>query len=202
MMYRSKKLVIGIQGGKGSFNEQAVNEYISKYVPKEIYHEIVYLYTTANVFNALKENTIDLGQFAMHNSVGGIVHESLYAIADNTFEIVEEFEIKISHHMMVHKDIEPIKVRTYMTHPQVIKQCKRNIKRFCSSLNITTGEGDLIDHAKVAEAISIGEINSSIGVIGPAVLADIYDLRIIRSDLQDSDENYTSFLMVRNKVIT
>lgn len=201
-MYKSKEIVIGIQGGKGSFNEQAVNDYITHYGSSEIDYQVIYLYTTEKVFKALNDGEIDMGQFAMHNSVGGIVHESLYAIANNIFEIVKDFDIKISHHMMIRRDVTPDKVKIFMTHPQVIKQCKGNLKRYCSGLKIISGDGDLIDHSKVAEALADGEIEPTIGVIGPSVLADLYDLHIIRKDLQDSDQNFTNFLVVKKKVVT
>ena len=59
------------------------------------------------------------------------------------------------------------------------------------------GEGDLIDHAKVAELIASGELAPNIATMGSSVLANIYGLRVIEDNLQDLGENYTSFLWVQ-----
>jgi hypothetical protein len=85
----------GIQGGKGSFNEEALMDHLSRH-RKENY-TIKYLYTTENVMRALQRGEIDFGQFAIHNSVGGIVDESIQAIARYKFMIIEQYAIVISH---------------------------------------------------------------------------------------------------------
>ncbi|HEX8355667.1 MAG TPA: hypothetical protein VF611_22360, partial [Pyrinomonadaceae bacterium] len=65
----TKRLTIGIQGGVGSFNEQALGTYLERRggAPGEV--EIRYLYTTDNVLSELKSRTIDRGQFAVENSL-------------------------------------------------------------------------------------------------------------------------------------
>jgi prephenate dehydratase len=39
--------------------------------------EIHYLYTTKAVLEALQQGSIDYGQFALYNSIGGLVEETL-----------------------------------------------------------------------------------------------------------------------------
>ena len=64
-------------------------------------------------------------------------------------------------------------------------------------LRQTSGEGDLIDHAKVAELLAQAETSRpSIATMGSSVLADIHGLRVIEDNLQDLGENFTSFLWV------
>ena len=45
----------------------------------------------------MHEGDIDQGLFATHNSIGGIVMESVEAMAQYKFSIIEEFAIIISH---------------------------------------------------------------------------------------------------------
>ena len=190
----SDRLVVGIQGGKGSFNEEAARYYLSRQGIAEF--EIVYLHTTKNVLKALHEGSVDRGQFAMHNSIGGIVHESVEAMAEFNFKIVEEFSIKISHTLMIGKDAEFSAVDTIMTHPQVLRQCAKNLQEKYSRLKTTSGEGELIDHAKVAELLGRKELPKNVATMGSKVLAEINDLRIIEENLQDLAQNFTSFLWV------
>jgi len=65
------------------------------------------------------KETLTRDNFAIHNSIGGIVKESIYAMAKYKFAIVEEFAIQIAHALMIRKDAALKDVRTIMTHPQV-----------------------------------------------------------------------------------
>lgn len=189
-----EKLVVGIQGGAGSFNEEAARYYLSR--TPDVPFELVYLHTTENVLRALYEGEVDRGQFAIHNSIGGIVGESVEAMARYQFSIVEEYAIKISHTLMIKAGADFNKVDTIMTHPQVLKQCKSNLAHKYERLKQTSGEGDLVDHAKVAELLAKDELPSNVATMGSKVLAKIHGLQIIEENLQDLQENYTSFLWV------
>ena len=186
------RVVVGIQGGRGSFNEDAARYYMSR--TPEVPLEIVYLHTTERVLRALHEGEIDRWASAIHNSVGGMVGELVAAMARYRFAIVEEFAIKISHALhdcSRRRDFS--KVDTVMAHPQVLRQCRTNLEKKYSNLRQTSGEGDLIDQAKVAELLGSGELSDTIATMGSRTLADIYGLRVVEDNLQDLDENFTSF---------
>ncbi len=187
-------ITFGIQGGKGSFNEEAIQYYLKKEGIKK--YAIRYLYTSENVLRALHKGDIDRGLFAIHNSVGGIVGESIQAMANYKFKIVEEFAIKISHALMIRKDAKLSDITTIMTHPQVLAQCKSTLAKKYPDLKQTSGEKELIDHAVVAKHLSEGKLPNYIATMGSKVLADIYNLQVIEDNLQDAKENYTSFLQV------
>jgi len=190
----SEHITIGIQGGKGSFNEEAVQYYLQRNNISA--YKIEYLHTSENVLRALHEGTIDQGQFAIHNSIGGIVNESIQAMAKYKFAIVEEFAITIAHALMIRKDASLKEITTIMTHPQVLAQCKNTLAKKYPHLKQTSGEGELIDHALVAAQLSENKLPKDLAVMGSRVLADIYNLKIVETDLQDLKENYTSFLLV------
>ncbi len=184
------RLVIGIQGGPGSFNDEAVRYYLKR---SEIENfEIVYLYTSENVLKALTEGKIDRGQFAIHNSTGGIVMESIKAMAKFKFKILEEFAIKISHTLMIHPDVTLEQVDSIMTHNQVFRQCKRTLAEKYPNLKLVDG----IDTSLTAKEISEGILPKNFGAMGSKVLAEIYNLKIVEENLQDSDQNFTSFLWI------
>ena len=187
-------ITFGIQGGKGSFNEQAIREYVTNEKIKK--YRIKYLYTTATVMRALHAGEIDFGQFAIHNSVGGIVDESVRAMADYKFKIVGEFAIKISHALMIRKDANLNDVTTIMTHPQVLAQCKATLGRKYPKLKQASGTGILLDHAVVAKQLGRGKLPKNIATMGSSILAGLYGLKIVEDNLEDAKENFTSFLVV------
>jgi len=188
-------LTVGIQGGPGSFNEEAITYYLQR--NKITNYKIVYLYTTENVLRELQEGNVDQGILALHNSLGGIVMESIEAMGRYRFSIIEEFAIKIAHALMVKKGVHLKDIDTIMTHPQVLGQCKQTLQQKYPHLKQTSGEGELIDHATVAKFLSEGKLPANIATMGSKVLADLYDLDIIEDNLQDLHENYTSFLLVK-----
>ncbi len=196
-MKNKKQVVFGIQGGVGSFNEQALEYYINRSKIKN--YKIEYLYTSENVLKALDEGKLDQGQFAIHNSIGGIVSESIEAMAKYRFKILDQYAIKIAHALMIRKDSDLSQVTTIMTHPQVLAQCKVSLAQKYPHLIQTSGEEELVDHALVAKKLAEGKLPKNIATMGSSILAKIYKLKIIEDNLQDSNENYTTFLLVGNR---
>lgn len=184
----------GIQGGLGSFNEEAINYYIDR---ENISNpKVKYLYTTERVLQNLHEGKIDYGLFAIVNSIGGIVSESIHAMANYKYRIVAELPISITHHLMKLKSVDKSDLKTVMAHPQVFRQCKNNMESKYPSLEQKVGEGDLIDTAKAASELHEGNLPKTTAILGPKGLADIYDLDIVESELQDDPNNKTTFLLV------
>jgi len=189
-----KKIVYGIQGGKGSFNEEGILFHVKKNKIKK--YQIKYLYSSEKVFKNLYEGSVDFGLFAIQNAVGGVVEESTQAMAKYKFRIVEEFQISISHFLMKRKDVNVKQIKTIMAHPQNFFQCKNNLAKRYPDLKRVSGQGDLIDTAKCAEALSKNKIDKNTAILGPKILAEIYDLEIIDENLQDAKDNLTTFFLV------
>jgi prephenate dehydrogenase len=190
-----KYFVFGIQGGRGSFNEEALQTYVKQRKIKKF--KVKYLYTTEKVLKNLHEGEIDYGLFAIQNAVGGVVQESTYAMAKYRFSICEEFSIKISHFLMKRKDALFSEIHTIMAHDQVFKQCSATLKKKYPNHTQKVGTGDYIDHAKVAWGIAKGVLPKNIAVLGPRILANIYNFDIVDENLQDSDNNLTTFFVVK-----
>ena len=189
------ELVFGIQGGRGSFNEEAVLDYAQKRKLPPL--QIKYLFTTARVLEALHQGEVDRGIFAIQNSVGGLVTESIEAMAEYKFEIVEEYPYAISHHLMVLPDMTLDKIDQIMAHPQVFKQCRSTLARKYPKVKLASGEGELIDTAKAAAALVSGELPNTTAILGPRQLSKLYRLKIVDQNLQDDKQNLTSFLIVK-----
>lgn len=190
----SKYWVYGIQGGIGSFNEQAILHYLKD---KNQKYKIKYLYTTKRVLESLRDGDIDYGLFAISNSTGGLVEESMKALTQYQCNIVEDFEILIRHFLMIKRDADKSKIKTIMAHPQVLAQCKKTLEQKYSQYTLKSGTGDLIDTAKAAEYLSLGKLPNTTAILGPVNLANRYSFEIIAEDLQDKKDNLTRFLLVK-----
>jgi prephenate dehydratase len=190
-------LTIGIQGGKGSFNEEAVQHYLKEAGITDA--NVQYLYTSDNVVDAVVRGEADYGQCAIYNSVGGYVEETTNALENASVKIVREFEIKIAHAIMIRPDQDFSNVDTVMCHPQVLAQCKSNLKNKYPHLKQTSGEGEYVDNAKTAEALAQRILPDNTAVMGSKILAAIYGLQVVEDNLQDAEQNYTRFIHVVRK---
>ena len=124
------------------------------------------------------------------------MEESIHAMADFRFKITNQFSIKISHSLMIHKNSSLPEITTIMTHPQVLAQCNRTLIKKYPHLKQKSGTGKLIDHAMVAKNIKENKLPKYVATMGSKILAKLYDLKIIESDLQDQEKNFTTFLHV------
>lgn len=190
-----KTVIYGIQGGRGSFNEAALLDYLDK--KGEAGYQIQYLHTTENVLKALSQGKIDRGQFAIHNSLGGLVEESINEIGRYSFTPTDRYSIKISHALMIHPAAKFEEIGEIMTHPHVIAQCKKTLKQKYPSLKTTSGEGKLLDQALVAKHLAEGKLPRTIATMGSRVLAKLYPLKIVEDELEDDKTNLTTFLLVK-----
>jgi prephenate dehydratase len=190
-----KKLTFGIQGGPGSFNEEAIHYYLERADIKNF--EIKYLYTTENVLKELKEGKIDFGQFALFNLHGGVVDESIEAMGKYSFKVADRYAIVISHALMIRKDAEFPEITEIMSHPQVFAQCRDNLLEKYSHLKLVSGQGKLIDQSRVAEQLKKKKLPKNIATMGSKIIAKVYGLKMVEEDLQDVSENYTTFLLVK-----
>jgi prephenate dehydratase len=187
-------VTFGIQGGEGSFNEEALRYYIAQAGVEN--YAVNYLYTSPKVMEAVCEGRIDRGQCAIYNSTGGYVDETVNALKRYPVQVVEQFAIQIAHALMIRPGAELAKITTIMCHPQVIAQCRNTLSQKYVHLQYRPGEGDLVDNAAVAKALGDHRLPSHVAVMGSRALADLYRLSVVEDNLQDLQENYTFFLHV------
>lgn len=191
-----ERIVVGIQGGAGSFNEEACRNYCETHRIADF--DIEYLYTTPNVLDSLHKGDIDRGVFAIQSAQGGVVMESLQALGRYNCEIEQRFEILVDHCILHHADIEFKAIATLISHPQALAQCEGNLARNYPNLKQISGEGDLIDQALCARHIAGGKLPVTMAVLAPKVCAELFGLTIHDTSLQDrGKKNLTTFLWVK-----
>jgi arogenate dehydrogenase (NADP+) len=190
------ELVIGIQGGMGSFNEDACRHYCAT---RDIEgYRINYLYTALGVLSALHRGEIDRGVVAIQNARGGVVMETIKAMSQYNCEILEIFDIVISHCILYHPAVSFDAIDTIISHPQALAQCESTLKQKYPQLKQISEEGDLIDQALCAQYIAEDKLPPNVAVLAPAVCADLFGLTIYDTNLQDlGDANRMTFMWVQ-----
>ncbi len=187
--------IIGIQGGKGSFNEEVARKYSEEFGLKK--YKIKYLYNSDNVLKNLEKGKTDYGVMALYNSVGGAVTESMEALAQYECKVVKIIDHVISHHLMVRRGVKLSEIKKIISHEQTLRQCKDTLRKKFPNITKKDGKGKLTDQATVAKLLSQNKLPKSVGVIAPRICAELFGLDILASDLQDSKNNETSFALIK-----
>lgn len=182
-------LKIGVSGARGSFSEQAAEEYVKKY--NATAEKFEYLVSVENVLVALEKGEIDRGIFPIENSNGGIVIEAVYAMAKHTFAIERLFEIDVHHNLLVAQGAKTDDITAITSHDQALKQCRMYLKRKWPGVDIQA----YADTAKAAEDLGNGTLPKTTAVIAPRGCATLYHLDILEESIQDLKFNYTTFVV-------
>ena len=181
---------VGIQGLEGSFSEQAAKFYCNKFDIQDF--ELAYLVSSMNVLNGLNSNEIDVGIFAMENAQGGVVIESVKALAENNCKIIDMFYVEISQNLMAKDSISLGEIEEIHSHEQALKQCKDYLaEKFWSKKLVETD-----DTAKSAQDLASGKLGDNVAVIASKQSAEKYGLNIVDYDIHDLKKNLTLFIAV------
>jgi prephenate dehydratase len=181
---------IGIQGIEGSFSEEAAKSYCNKFNIEAF--ELDYLVTSMNVLDGLTSEVIDIGIFAMENAQGGVVIESVEALAKNQCKIIDMFYVEISQNLLAKDGIALGDIEEIHSHEQALKQCKDYLaEKFWSKKLVEEDDTD-----KAAQDLAEGKLSDNTAVIASKNSAKKYGLNIIESDIHDLKKNLTLFLAV------
>ena len=154
-------------------------------------YEIKYLISVENVLAALCAGKIDKGIFPIENSNGGIVYETVYAMAKHIFQIENMFEIDVRHCFLIKPGTKIFNIKKISSHPQALKQCRMYLKRKWENVELE----EYADTAEAAKDLGEGKLsNGKVAVIAPARCAKLYGLEILEEGIQDLKFNFTAFI--------
>ena len=185
-----QKIKIGIQGGKGSFSEEAAFIFSKNHGIRDV--EIVYLISSDSVLESLVLQTIEYGIFAMENAQGGVVIESVEAMAEYRCRIVEMFHIPVSQNFLSMEGVNMGDVTEIHSHQQALRQCKDYLAEHFWTRPLIEAD----DTAEAARRLSQGKLPETAAVIGSKYCAELYGLNILDEDIHDLKHNLTLFLGV------
>ena len=144
------------------------------------------------MIRAVESDDISFGVFAMENAQGGVVIESVEALAEYRCRIVEMFHIPISQNLLALNDVFLGSVTEIHSHQQALRQCRNYLSEHFWTRPLIEAD----DTAEAARRLSEGKLPETAGVIGNKNCAELYDLKIIEEDIHDLKNNLTLFLGV------
>lgn len=173
---------IGFFGPPGTFTEEAA---------LTLEGEHVAFNTISGVFQAVESGEVDCGVVPIENSIEGSVGVTLDLLThDYDLKIKGEIILPISHNLLINPDAEVGDVGVIYSHSQALSQCRKFIEDMeveVRSVNSTSAAAELIVGEKSSAAISTGRA------------AQLNDLKIAASDIQDYRNNLTRFVIISSE---
>lgn len=180
----SKDIKLGFPGTEGSFSEQALLEYFGEGFETSNYKEF------EDVFKAIENKTIDYGVLPMENSSTGAISQVYDLIRNYGFYIVGEHRVNISQNILGIKGSKLEDLKELYSHPQGFEQSSEFLKTI-KHCEFTPFYNTAISAKMVKE---LGDKTK--GAIASKRAADIYDLDIIKADINNAKDNVTRFVVV------
>ena len=178
----SNKIKIAIKGEKGAYSHLACLEVFPK-------TEVVGCSTFEEVFQLAKDNSEYKIIIPIENSLAGRVADIHYLIPKYKLQIHAEHFQKVSHNLLCIKGSKIKDIKTVMSHAQAIGQCRKII----SQNNLKT----IISADTAGSAKYISEKNDKTeSAIASELAAKIYNLEILKSNVEDESGNITRFFIM------
>lgn len=175
---------IGYQGVEGSFSEEALRKYFNSYDSIKNYEEF------NDVFVALKNNEIQYAILPIENSYTGAITDVYDLLVKYNFYIVGEECIKINQHLMGMAGANIDEIEEIYSHPQGFAQSKEFLSRY-NNVKLIPYHNTAIS----AKLVSDLKDNKK-AAIGSKRAADIYNLSILKENINDKKDNHTKFIII------
>lgn len=181
---------VGYLGPKGSFSHEA-----AKYI---FPNQSLFAYPTivAAVTAALAEE-VQVAVVPIENTTEGTVNQTTdFLFLQKQARIVGEVTFSIQQQLMVHPKYENNwqEVEKVFSHPQAIAQCQNFLLTHLPQATI-----ELTDSTSAAAQYIAAHPEQAVAAIGPAAAGQLFDLTVVQENIQDLEQNQTSFWLVQSK---
>lgn len=177
------KKIIAFQGAQGANSNLACVKFYPEFAAQAFA-------TFHDVFEAVDSGSAQYGMIPLENSYAGRVAEIHNLLQEYDVSIVAEHFFPISHNLAVIDGARLEDVKEVLSHPQALMQCQENLR------NLGVEIREFSNTAKAAQFVA-EKGDKSKAAICSKMAADLYGLKIIKENLQDSgNDNVTIFIVI------
>lgn len=175
---------IAYLGPVGTFTQQAALFY-NKDARMHAYQ------TIDEVIESVWRGEAPLGVVPIENSTEGTVNATLDTlIFDANLFIKAEISLKISQNLFMKKELTSEKIKAILSHSQGLAQCRKYLHKHYP-------EAETVPVSSTAEAAKIvSESGEALAAVGNSLAGKIYGLSTVKENIQDQNENTTTFVAV------
>ena len=184
---QQEPLKVGFLGPEGTFTQTAVYKHFGHSVRALPFH------TIDEIFHEVESGVADFGVVPIENSTEGSVNNTLDMFLTSPLKIAGEIELKIEQHLLG-SETGLDKIERICAHEQSLAQCRGWLREYLPY-------AELIGMSSNAAGARRARDEAGTAAIGPAVAADVYDLEVLVSNIEDRADNATRFLVIGRKLL-
>jgi chorismate mutase/prephenate dehydratase len=173
---------VAFLGPEGTFSHQAVARQFGAQIDR------MPAASMREVFTLTQQGKAHYGVVAVENTTEGAVAETFDALVESELSICGELMLEVTE-CLLSASGRMQDIRKLASHPQPLGQCRLWIQRHLPGVH-------LVETASTAAAAQLGAADGSVAAIASEVAADVYGLKVIEREIEDSPGNTTRFLVV------
>ncbi|MDM8163744.1 bifunctional chorismate mutase/prephenate dehydratase [Collinsella intestinalis] len=176
------RATIACQGVEGAYSQIAASRLFR--LPS-----ITFFASFDGVCRAVRDGLVRYGVLPIENSTAGSVNAVYDLLAAYRFHIVRSIRLKIDHNLLAKPGARLEDIREVWSHEQAIAQCAGYLDRLGVRVHVCENT------AQAAEAVARAE-RDDVAALSSRACAGLYGLDVVDEDVQDSDNNYTRFVVI------
>jgi chorismate mutase/prephenate dehydratase len=147
--------------------------------------------TIAEVFQEVAQGRAVFGVVPIENSTEGVVAHTLDLLVETDIKICAELFLDI-HHCLISRSGRAADIQRIVSHPHALAQCRRWLEHNFPSAKIE-------EVASTAQAALMATGDQTLAAISSSVAREVYDLRVVATNIEDHSHNITRFLALGAK---
>lgn len=180
------KLKIAYLGVEGAFSYEAA----TTLYPNATYFNYE---SFKSIFKALENKEVDYGVIPIENTSTGIINDNYDFLREYNFYIVKELSLKIKQNLLGIKGANLEDILEIYSHVEAIKQSKEFLDNNHIKANLFNNTAT---SAKYIKSLN----NKNIGAIASLSCAKLYDLAVLKENINSNDCNETRFVSISNNL--
>jgi chorismate mutase/prephenate dehydratase len=144
------------------------------------------------VFEEVEKGRATYGVVPVENSTEGVVSYTLDMFMESELKINAEVLLEV-HHDLLSRTGRLEDIKKVYSHPQPIAQCRKWLEENLPNI-------PLVDVASTAVAAQIVSEDYTAAAIASELAATMYDLKLVRTRIEDQVNNFTRFLVIGKKL--
>jgi chorismate mutase/prephenate dehydratase len=178
-----QEVKVAFQGEKGAYSESAVYKFFGESVEVKPCRDL------AEAFESVDKQETKFGVVPIENSLEGSINQTYDLFLKYDLKVCGEVIIRVSHCLVANKGTTLEQIKTVYSHPQALAQCRNFLERSGWELiptYDTAGSAKMLKEKNLKDAAAIASERA----------AEIYGLKILAREIEDTPNNYTRFFVL------
>jgi len=147
-----------------------------------------------DVFRTVESGYVKYGILPIENSTAGSVGAVYKLLEKYRVYIVKSVRCKIEHSLLVNPGADMSSIKEIISHEQAIGQCSKFLEKY-PHIKVTYAANTAVAAKYVHDSG-----RTDIAAISAFKCSELYGLRVLERDIQNTDNNYTRFVCISKNI--